>query len=201
MWPHRIQFLRHLKDFFRVMFKMEVLPSEVDEDGSKRSGGDKVLLTCISSGFTNLSKTTTWILTVQDIRINMCWSQVCGIAESCNHELKDHERVLRGQDRTHPVDTESFDSFGKEPCTSCMENGYTLDLWCRICWGICMEHVSKAFDQAFAFEDFSSAFPLLSWKQTWKTCERYKYMWHSFVMAWESWKYMAIWCRQARLKS
>ncbi|XP_063962622.1 RNA 3'-terminal phosphate cyclase-like protein isoform X2 [Lytechinus pictus] len=55
--PYTIQFLRHLKDFFQVMFKMEVLPSDVDEDGSRRSGGDKVLLTCIGAGFTNLSKT------------------------------------------------------------------------------------------------------------------------------------------------
>ncbi|XP_071799447.1 RNA 3'-terminal phosphate cyclase-like protein [Asterias amurensis] len=62
--PHTIQFLRHMRDFFQVMFKMESQQSNQDDDAAEdgeegqRVGGDKVLLTCVGVGFTNLSKTT-----------------------------------------------------------------------------------------------------------------------------------------------
>ncbi|XP_033636575.1 RNA 3'-terminal phosphate cyclase-like protein [Asterias rubens] len=62
--PHTIQFLRHMRDFFQVMFKMESQQSNEDDDAAEdgeegqRVGGDKVLLTCVGVGFTNLSKTT-----------------------------------------------------------------------------------------------------------------------------------------------
>ncbi|XP_071494989.1 RNA 3'-terminal phosphate cyclase-like protein [Diadema antillarum] len=55
--PYTIQFLRHLRDFLQVMFKMEVIPADAEGDVEMRTGGDKVLLTCVGSGFTNLSKT------------------------------------------------------------------------------------------------------------------------------------------------
>ncbi|XP_064477093.1 RNA 3'-terminal phosphate cyclase-like protein [Ornithodoros turicata] len=44
--PYTIQFLRHLRDFFNVTFKVE-------------RQEDKVKLTCVGTGFINLSKTTT----------------------------------------------------------------------------------------------------------------------------------------------
>lgn len=50
--PFRIEFLRHLKSFFQIMFKIETKPC-----GEERKGGDKVLMTCVGIGFSNLSKT------------------------------------------------------------------------------------------------------------------------------------------------
>ena len=48
----RIEFLRHLKSFFQIMFKIETKPC-----GEELKGGDKVLMTCVGVGFSNLSKT------------------------------------------------------------------------------------------------------------------------------------------------
>ena len=52
---YTIAFLRHLKDVFNVTFKLE---NVVNEDDLKL-GADKVKLTCVGIGFTNLSKRTT----------------------------------------------------------------------------------------------------------------------------------------------
>lgn len=49
----RIEFLRHIRDFFQVMFKIEVQTPLEDE----RKGGDKVLMTCVGVGYSNISKT------------------------------------------------------------------------------------------------------------------------------------------------
>ncbi|XP_032829268.1 RNA 3'-terminal phosphate cyclase-like protein isoform X1 [Petromyzon marinus] len=51
--PHTVGFLRHLRDYFSVTFKLE---PRTAEEGDKK-GGDKVLLTCVGIGFSNLSKT------------------------------------------------------------------------------------------------------------------------------------------------
>ncbi|XP_066516378.1 RNA 3'-terminal phosphate cyclase-like protein [Hoplias malabaricus] len=51
--PYTIEFLRHIRDFFQIMFKIET--QKADEDEQK--GGDKVLMTCVGVGYTNLSKT------------------------------------------------------------------------------------------------------------------------------------------------
>ena len=49
-----IQFLRHLKEFFGVMFKIQAQQS--GDDGS--TGGEtKVLLSCVGVGDTNINKT------------------------------------------------------------------------------------------------------------------------------------------------
>eukprot|EP00112_Aurelia_sp_Birch-Aquarium-sp1_P009209 Seg2037.5 transcript_id=Seg2037.5/GoldUCD/mRNA.D3Y31 product="RNA 3'-terminal phosphate cyclase-like protein" protein_id=Seg2037.5/GoldUCD/D3Y31 len=54
---HSIQLLRHLKDFFNVMFKIEAYRK--DEDDEQRTGSeDKYILSCLGVGFTNLSKTS-----------------------------------------------------------------------------------------------------------------------------------------------
>ncbi|XP_023212195.1 RNA 3'-terminal phosphate cyclase-like protein [Centruroides sculpturatus] len=52
--PYMIQFLRHTRDFLQVIFKMEVQHQE-----NENIGTEKVLLTCVGIGFTNLSKAQT----------------------------------------------------------------------------------------------------------------------------------------------
>uniref|UniRef100_A0A7N8XG75 RNA 3'-terminal phosphate cyclase-like protein n=1 Tax=Mastacembelus armatus TaxID=205130 RepID=A0A7N8XG75_9TELE len=51
--PYTIEFLRNIRDFFQVMFKIEVKKPSEDE----RNGGDKVLMTCVGVGYSNISKT------------------------------------------------------------------------------------------------------------------------------------------------
>ncbi|NP_001079592.1 RNA terminal phosphate cyclase-like 1 L homeolog [Xenopus laevis] len=48
--PYTIQFLRHLRSYFQIMFKMESKTFE------EQKGAEKVLLTCVGAGFSNLSK-------------------------------------------------------------------------------------------------------------------------------------------------
>ena len=55
---YTVAFLRHLKDFFEVVFKLEKF-SEAEEGEELNLGADKVLLTCVGVGYTNLSKRTT----------------------------------------------------------------------------------------------------------------------------------------------
>ena len=54
---YTIEFLRHLRDFFGVMFKFEVQEGNNDEPGY-RVGDPKVLLTCVGVAFSNISKVT-----------------------------------------------------------------------------------------------------------------------------------------------
>eukprot|EP00095_Tigriopus_kingsejongensis_P008925 maker-scaffold199_size265817-snap-gene-0.14 protein:Tk08925 transcript:maker-scaffold199_size265817-snap-gene-0.14-mRNA-1 annotation:"rna 3 -terminal phosphate cyclase-like protein" len=55
---YSIQFLRHIKDFFELRFKLETHDSEEKEE-ELRFGCDKVMLTCQGTGYVNLSKRTT----------------------------------------------------------------------------------------------------------------------------------------------
>ena len=48
----RIEFLRHLRSFFQIMFKIDTKTPE-----EEHMGGEKVLMTCVGVGFSNLSKT------------------------------------------------------------------------------------------------------------------------------------------------
>ena len=60
--PYSVQVLRHTRDFFQLMFKLETWrPAQEDEEEDKELnlGADKVLLTCMGTGYTNLSKRTT----------------------------------------------------------------------------------------------------------------------------------------------
>ncbi|XP_042660812.1 RNA 3'-terminal phosphate cyclase-like protein [Tyto alba] len=50
--PYTIEFLRHLRSFFHIMFKIETKTPE-----EEHMGGEKVLMTCVGIGFSNLSKT------------------------------------------------------------------------------------------------------------------------------------------------
>ena len=56
---YTINFLRHLKDFFEVVFKLEKFTASEEGDEDLNLGADKVILTCVGVGFTNLSKRTT----------------------------------------------------------------------------------------------------------------------------------------------
>nr|ACO15044.1 RNA 3-terminal phosphate cyclase-like protein [Caligus clemensi] len=54
---YTVHFLRHLRDFFQITFKLETFE---DEDSSElQMGADKVMLTCVGTGFTNIAKRTT----------------------------------------------------------------------------------------------------------------------------------------------
>lgn len=54
-FANSIQFLRHLKEFFGVMFKIE---AQQGDDNDRETGGEnKVLLSCVGVGYTNINKT------------------------------------------------------------------------------------------------------------------------------------------------
>ena len=50
-----IQFLRHLKEFFGVMFKIQAKQS--DDDNSVAGEESKILLSCVGVEYTNINKT------------------------------------------------------------------------------------------------------------------------------------------------
>ncbi|XP_060574958.1 RNA 3'-terminal phosphate cyclase-like protein [Ruditapes philippinarum] len=55
---YSIQYLRHIRDFFQVMFKVD--PQTVSEEKEDmKLGGEKLLLTCVGVGYSNLSKRIT----------------------------------------------------------------------------------------------------------------------------------------------
>ncbi|CAH2244551.1 jg11671 [Pararge aegeria aegeria] len=59
---YTIKFLQHLKEFFGVMFKLEVLRTEDDDDSSddeeKVITAQKIKMTCVGIGYVNISKRT-----------------------------------------------------------------------------------------------------------------------------------------------
>lgn len=60
---YTIKFLQHLKEFFGVMFKLEVLRVEDDDEGSsdkedKAPSAQRIKMTCIGIGYVNISKRT-----------------------------------------------------------------------------------------------------------------------------------------------
>ena len=54
---YTISFLQHLRDFFGVTFKIDHFQETEDDDDFNEDSGE-VLLTCIGTGYTNLSKRT-----------------------------------------------------------------------------------------------------------------------------------------------
>ncbi|ROL53874.1 RNA 3'-terminal phosphate cyclase-like protein [Anabarilius grahami] len=50
--PYTVEFLRHIRDFFQIMFRIE--PQKPGEDECK--GGEKILMTCVGAGYSNISK-------------------------------------------------------------------------------------------------------------------------------------------------
>lgn len=59
----RIQFLRHIRDFFQVIFKVEIDKSEEQKEATNgqqlQTGGDKLILTCLGVGYSNINKRIT----------------------------------------------------------------------------------------------------------------------------------------------
>lgn len=53
--PYMIQYLRDIRDFFQVMFKVEP-QTQTEEDEDLRLGGEKLILTCVGVGYSNVSK-------------------------------------------------------------------------------------------------------------------------------------------------
>jgi len=56
--PYTVQCLRHVREFMDLTFKLETLERE-EEDKDLKMGSDKVILTCVGVGHTNLSKRST----------------------------------------------------------------------------------------------------------------------------------------------
>ena len=51
---YRIEFLRSVREFFQVMFKLE--PHKREDAEELKLGDDKILLTCVGVGYSNLNK-------------------------------------------------------------------------------------------------------------------------------------------------
>ncbi len=58
---YTVHFLRHMKVFLQVTFLIEPVKEDEDEDEEeeRRTGGEKLTLTCLGIGYKNLSKTHT----------------------------------------------------------------------------------------------------------------------------------------------
>lgn len=52
---YTVHFLQHLRDFFSITFKLENPEADEDEQDDMR-GAQKVLMTCVGIGYTNISK-------------------------------------------------------------------------------------------------------------------------------------------------
>ncbi|XP_002171218.2 RNA 3'-terminal phosphate cyclase-like protein [Hydra vulgaris] len=53
--PYTVQFLRHMKDFFNIMYKIDPLRCETEES---RGSTEKYIISCMGVGYTNLNKTS-----------------------------------------------------------------------------------------------------------------------------------------------
>jgi len=56
--PYTVQCLRHVRDFMELTFKLETQHREEEEDKELQLGADKVVLTCVGLGYSNLNKRT-----------------------------------------------------------------------------------------------------------------------------------------------
>jgi len=61
--PYTVQCLRHVRDFMDLTFKLETYNSKEDDMGDEEEdnlklGADKVMLTCVGTGYTNMNKKT-----------------------------------------------------------------------------------------------------------------------------------------------
>jgi len=58
--PYTVQCLRHVRDFMDLTFKLETFQNkdDMEEDEDLRLGADKVMLTCVGVGYTNMNKKT-----------------------------------------------------------------------------------------------------------------------------------------------
>lgn len=51
---YTVQFLRHMRDFFNIMYKIE--PQRLHDDEEQTGGDEKYILTCVGVGYSNFSK-------------------------------------------------------------------------------------------------------------------------------------------------
>ena len=61
--PYTVQCLRHVRDFMDLTFKLETFNNKEDDMGDEdddnlKLGADKVMLTCVGTGYTNMNKKT-----------------------------------------------------------------------------------------------------------------------------------------------
>lgn len=58
--PYTVQCLRHVRDFMDLTFKLETFQNkdDLEDDEDLRLGADKVMLTCVGVGYTNMNKKT-----------------------------------------------------------------------------------------------------------------------------------------------
>lgn len=56
--PYTIQFMRHMKDFFNLMFKIDKVRETLNNDEAARGSDQKYIVTCMGVGFSNLNKTS-----------------------------------------------------------------------------------------------------------------------------------------------
>ena len=56
--PYTIRSLQHIRDILNITFKLEKHVHEDVEDENLRLGADKVLLSCVGVGITNMYKKT-----------------------------------------------------------------------------------------------------------------------------------------------
>ena len=57
--PYSIAFLRNLKTFFGVVFKIKVDKLDESVEGNKRGLNNTLLLSCIGAGFQNMNRSMT----------------------------------------------------------------------------------------------------------------------------------------------
>lgn len=48
--------MKHIKDFFQVIFKVDEQKKEDEEEEELKLGGEKLILTCVGIGYSNVSK-------------------------------------------------------------------------------------------------------------------------------------------------
>lgn len=56
---YTIGFLRHLRDFFGITFKVSNPQQDEEDEDDTGYGSNKVLLTCVGIGYTNINKRVT----------------------------------------------------------------------------------------------------------------------------------------------
>lgn len=57
--PYTVAFLRNLKKFFGVVFKIKVEKIDTEESGNKKGLGSTLVLSCLGVGFQNMNRSMT----------------------------------------------------------------------------------------------------------------------------------------------
>lgn len=56
--PYTVQFMRHMKDFFNLMYKIDKVRQNPNSEDRAQGSEQKYIVTCMGVGFTNLNKTS-----------------------------------------------------------------------------------------------------------------------------------------------